>query len=140
MSRSGYSDDCENLSLWRQAVDRSIRGKRGQAFLREMAAALDAMPVKELIALDLVREDGSVCAIGSVAVARQIDVAAIDANEPQDVADAFGISRALACEIAYENDDHDWRETPEARWTRMRAWVESQLLPGDPLPAPKESR
>jgi hypothetical protein len=37
MSRSGYSDDLENWSLirWRGAVASAIRGRRGQAFLRE---------------------------------------------------------------------------------------------------------
>ncbi len=49
MSRSGYSDDCDNLQLWRQAVDRAISGKRGQAVLREMLASLEALPQKRLI-------------------------------------------------------------------------------------------
>ncbi len=37
MSRSGYQDDCEGLNLYRGTVRRAIRGKRGQAFLRELA-------------------------------------------------------------------------------------------------------
>ncbi len=105
MSRSGYSDDCENLGLYRATVARTINGKRGQAFLREMAAALDAMPVKELIVSEIVSLDGQVCAIGSVALARREDVSNLDVNYPDDVADRFGIARALACEIAYENDE-----------------------------------
>lgn len=53
MSRSGYSDDDDDdggsrLNLWRGAVERAIKGKRGQAFLRELGAALDAMPDKRL--------------------------------------------------------------------------------------------
>jgi len=47
MSRSGYSDDCDDqwsLICWRGAVKSAIRGKRGQAFLKEMLAALDALP------------------------------------------------------------------------------------------------
>lgn len=141
MSRSGYSEDCENLGLWRQAVDRSIRGKRGQAFLREMAAALDAMPVKALVADDVVRNDGSVCAIGSVAVARKMNVADLDIYDPEDVGNKFGIAKALAAEIAYLNDEEGglYRrtgESPEARWARMRKWVADQL--GDAAPAAKE--
>lgn len=58
MSRSGYSDDYDgdnwDLIRWRGAVTSAIRGKRGQAFLREALAALDAMPEKQLIAGDLV--------------------------------------------------------------------------------------
>ncbi len=138
MSRSGYVDDYDDqgaLNLYRGTVARSIRGKRGQKLLREMAAALDAMPVKELVANDLVREDGAVCALGAVAVARKLDVAQVDESEPDDVAAAFGIARALACEIAYENDEcgdsfregkrHE--ETPAERWTRMRAWVAANV-------------
>lgn len=44
MSRSGYNDDCDGWALirWRGAVNSAINGKRGQAFLRELVAALDA--------------------------------------------------------------------------------------------------
>lgn len=46
MSRSGYTDeygDGDPLALgrWRQAVKRSIEGKRGQAMLRELLEALE---------------------------------------------------------------------------------------------------
>lgn len=129
MSRSGYSDDCDNVGLWRGAVERAIRGKRGRAFLREMAAALDAMPVKELIANDVVRDPEHVCAIGSVAVARQLDVTALDVHDRDAVAKMFGVAPALAAEIAFENDDGFGYNTepPEARWKRMRAWVDANL-------------
>jgi hypothetical protein len=57
VSRSGYVDDmCDEWALirYRGAVASAIRGKRGQAFLREMLAALDAMPEKRLTAGALV--------------------------------------------------------------------------------------
>lgn len=132
MSRSGYSDDCENLGLWRGAVTRAIEGKRGQSFLREMAAALDAMPVKELIAGEVVRDSTHVCAIGSVAVARGMNVKTLDIDDGESVGQAFGVARALACEIAYENDDAGpySGETPAERWQRMRAWVARHLGEG----------
>jgi hypothetical protein len=63
MSRSGYSDDCDDQwrhIMWWGAVTSSIRGKRGQAFLREMRDALDAMPEKRLAPDALVR-GGEVC-------------------------------------------------------------------------------
>jgi hypothetical protein len=140
MSRSGYSDECEQgaLNLFRANVDRTIAGKRGQAFLREMAVALDAMPVKELVAGDIVRDDGHVCAIGSVALARKLDVSKLDVYDGDEVGKTFGITRILACEIAYENDEHRQydheahrftEETPEGRWKRMRAWVAGNLIP-----------
>lgn len=129
MSRSGYSDDGEiPVALWRKAVDHAILGKRGQAFLYELAAALDAMPVKELIAEEIVSASGEVCAIGAVAVARKLDVTRLDDGDGEAVGQAFGVARTLACEIAYQNDEWGPRaETPAERWLRMRAWVECQL-------------
>lgn len=135
MSRSGYSEDCENLGLWRGAVERAIRGNRGQAFLLEMAAALDALPVKELIAGEVVRDNEHVCAIGAVAVARRMDVAKLDIYDGAEMGEAFGVARALACEIAYENDEADPDESPAERWKRMRAWVDRQLRIA-PAPTP----
>lgn len=136
MSRSGYSEDCDNLGLWRAAVESAIRGERGQFFLGEMAAALDAMPVKELVADDFVRDAEHVCAMGAVAVRRQIDVADLDVYDPESVGQQLGIAKALAAEIAFENDGgfYGGSETPAARWKRMRAWVEKQMFkaPADP--------
>lgn len=134
MSRSGYSEDCDDeglANLWRANVDRTIGGKRGQKFLREMAAALDAMPVKELVADELVRDSEHVCALGAVAVARGLDVSKVDIYDPDEVGKTLGVSALLAREVAYENDEHGpWRgETPAQRWTRMRKWVADQLRP-----------
>lgn len=126
MSRSGYSEDCEmwDLIRWRGAVKSGIRGNRGQAFLKEMLAALDAMPQKRLIA-DELEKDGQVCAMGAVGLKRGIDMSWIDPDDRGQVAETFGISRAMAAEIAYENDDR--HETPEHRWSRMRLWVTENL-------------
>lgn len=55
MSRSGYSNDGENIAMWRGQVASAIRGKRGQAFLRELVEALDAMPEKRLTGTILFR-------------------------------------------------------------------------------------
>jgi len=135
MSRSGYSEDLDNWDLirWRGAVTSAIRGKRGQAMLRELLAALDAMPVKELIVDDLVDADGSYCTLGVLGAARGLDLQSIDPDDPRGVAAAFGIPRSLAAEIEYENDDggpwlpHHRTETPAQRWVRMRAWVAKHL-------------
>ena len=133
MSRSGYSEDFDGetglLNLYRGTVTRAIKGKRGQAFLREMADALDAMPIKELIANDVVSPEGQVCAIGSVALARGLDVTNLDIHDGDEVGKAFGVARSLACEIAFVNDDDfSYRtETPADRWKRVRAWVADQV-------------
>ena len=136
MSRSGYDDDyCDDelaAGRWRGMVASAIRGRRGQAFLREMLAALDAMPEKRLIAEDLVNEDGDVCAMGVVGRCRGLDMENLDPEDPEQVAKFFGIAEPLVQEIAYENDEkriwdaklNGCRDaTPEERWWRMREWV-----------------
>lgn len=133
MSRSGYSDDCENnwsMICWRGAVNSAIKGKRGQALLKEMATVLDAMPIKRLIFGEFLTKDGEVCALGAVAKARSLDVSDVDPNERELVAKKFNIAEALAAEIMYENDDDFGycNEEPEKRWKRVRSWVEENLV------------
>lgn len=132
MGRSGYSDglDGKELNCWRGAVNAAIRGKRGQAFLREMLAALDAMPEKRLAASALVTPEGECCAMGAVALRRGIDTTSVDAYDRDRVAGLFGIATALAAEISFENDGdfRYWRhDTPEQRWARMREWVARKI-------------
>lgn len=130
MSRAGYDDSCEDawsLIRWRGAVASAIRGKRGQAFLRELAETLDAMPEKRLIAHDL-RKDGEVCAIGSVGTRRGVEMDKLDPEDAETIAAAFGIASPLVREIEWMNDEYGpFDETPERRWSRMREWVERQL-------------
>lgn len=130
MGRSGYSDDCDSPGLWRGVVCSATRGKRGQAFLRELAEQMDAMPEKRLIKSELVDAQGECCIIGVVCKARNLDVTKIDIDCPTDVGDAVGISHALAAEIENENDEggpYGRKETPEERWLRMRKWVAEQI-------------
>jgi len=135
MSRAGYSDDCDGWALirWRGAVKSAIRGERGQQFLRELAEAMDAMPEKRLIAHAL-QEAGCHCTLGVIGAARGIDMSTIDPENAEQVSAEFGIAPALAKEIVFENDEvgefafpYDEHETPEARWQRMRAWVNANL-------------
>jgi hypothetical protein len=139
VSRSGYIDDVEQWDLirWRGAVASSIRGKRGQAFLLEMWKAMQALPEPKLIAKEL-EEDGAVCAIGSVGKARGVNMAEIDPQDHEQVADAFGIPHTLACEIMYMNDEGpgNWKATPEQRFAYMKKWIEGNLLPVEALPTP----
>jgi hypothetical protein len=132
MSRSGYSDDIEDdlaAGRWRAQVASATRGRRGQALFRELAAAMDAMPEKRLIAEELVTADGECCALGVVCKARGIEdkARAVDPEEPEEVGALLDIAHQLAQEIAYENDEARDNEIPEARWTRMRAWVQGQI-------------
>lgn len=138
MSRSNYTDDPENLAMWRGQVASAIRGKRGQKLLTELAEAMDAMPAKELIANEL-EQDGAYCALGVVGAKRGVHLAEIDPDDPAQVSRAFDIAEQLAQEIVYINDEcgHNHKriagkmvyspETPAERWTRVRAWVENQI-------------
>lgn len=130
MSRSGYSDDYENdwqWICWHGAVASAFRGKRGQAFLKEMLDALDALPEKRLVSNELIAE-GEVCAIGAVGLKRNVDLAALDPEDYICIANTFGIARTMAQEIMYMNDTYFYyKETPEHRWQRMRDWVASKI-------------
>jgi hypothetical protein len=130
LSRSGYNDDWpeDNAAyLYRGAVASALRGKRGQRFLKEMLAALDAMPEKALIAEEL-EYDGEVCALGAVGKARGVDMSKMSADDYSTVAGKFGIAEAMAREIVYMNDKDAWsNETPEQRWSRMRAWIAGEI-------------
>lgn len=148
MGRSGYTDDFDDdrtLALWRGQVSSAIRGARGQKFLRELRDALDAMPVKRLIAEDLQNADGEVCAIGAWMVARGIDAKPIDPEDHSTISDHCDIAYQLVQEIEFENDDDFGMsvsgETPEARWQRMRGWVEANIKPeGQTTPKPRKAQ
>lgn len=157
MSRSGYSDDCDGWELirWRGAVKQAISGARGQAMLRELVQALDALPEKRLAANSLVTADGDYCALGALGRARGMNLAAIDPEDRGAVAEAFGVAEALAAEVMFLNDEGTaddwkfveveicgpmrphWRHTRTVRvpnehagrerWSQMRAWAAAHL-------------
>jgi hypothetical protein len=105
-----------------------MRGKRGQALLLELAEAMDAMPVKELIAHELVKQ-GRFCALGVVGQKRGIALESIDPEDSRTVAEQFNIANALAQEIVFVNDEAAWDdESPQQRWSRMRRWVDINIL------------
>jgi hypothetical protein len=136
MSRHGYTEDCWDFDQWHQicwrgAVAASIRGKRGQRLLLDVVRALDAMPEKRLIAGEMVRADGAVCALGAVARHRGIlsTAAAVDPEDSSTVAGTFDVAEPLAREITYINDEHGATNDPEKRWRQMREWCIGHLRP-----------
>lgn len=136
MSRSGYSDDGDSdipIELYRQAVHRATTGYRGQHLLRKLRDALDAMPVKRLIAGNIKDDAGQVCALGALDpdAPKYDEDWCDDFDHPRKLGNHFNIAPALASEIVYMNDEaFAWKgdEAPEARWIRMRAWVEKQIV------------
>lgn len=147
MSRSGYSDDFEMDwagIMYRGSVKSALRGKRGQKALKEIVAALDAMPEKALCAESLTTKEGEYCTLGALGLARGIDMSAIDPEDWEAVADAFNIAPAMVREIVFENDEcgevfepsrgtyGSYRQpTPQERWMRMRKWIFDQIKPED---------
>lgn len=149
MSRHGYTDDAENFAMWRGRVASAIRGKRGQKMLRELRDALDAMPEKRLVARQLQTAAGECCTLGCLARSKGVDLSeVIDADDDvlhefgAELADRLDVAECLIQEIEYWNDEcgeravttgpgawHWVHETPEERWTRMRAWVEKHIKP-----------
>jgi len=139
MSRSGYVNDGEQWQFicWRGAVSSALGGKRGQAFLREMLEALDSLPEPRLISDSLSSSEESdpkqrgVCAMGAVGLKRGVKMD--DYYYAEDVGNLFGISRAMAAEISWINDESfcgSTAETPEDRFVRVRKWVKDQIVSG----------
>lgn len=137
MSRSGYNEDIDDqwqLIRWRGAVNSAMNGKRGQAFLRELLAAIDSLAEEKLIAHDLIKYDDATdtvlaCALGAVGLSRGMDMRQLDPEDIETVADKFGIADAMAREIVYVNDEwHRWSdEKPELRFQRVRNWVRASI-------------
>lgn len=128
MSRHGYSDDCENLAMWRGVIASATRGKRGQAFFRALLAALDAMPEKRLVEGDIEDGEGAVCALGCLGKARGINLSSLDTHDWDTLGDVFDIARQLAQEVMFVNDDCH-APTPEDRWRQVRGWAARQIIP-----------
>jgi hypothetical protein len=122
-------------------VASAIRGKRGQEFLKKLMAALDAMPVKELVANDL-QVDGEYCTMGLYGAAYVPAVLECDTEEHDVIADLVNVAPQLVQEVMFLNDEgyfdgnseFDRRPYAEkmavqgaARWKYMRNWAESNL-------------
>jgi hypothetical protein len=125
MGRAGYTDDEYeegDLERWRKAVNTAIRDKDGQALLKEMLAALDALPRKRLIANRLEEvdwndaedelvpvKDGDVCAFGALGRARGVVMPVLDEDDDweafEEVSGVFGSAEELTREIMYRNDE-----------------------------------
>lgn len=113
--RSGYVEaddiDPDVLEHQRAALRSLLRSERGQAFVRRLAAALDAMAVKELASGALVR-DGQCCAMGALCRAEGIEPLDLVVAERLQSDDTIRVS-TLREEIAellqqgYDPDEDD---------------------------------
>lgn len=139
MSRHGfvsnYDSEPFDYCRWRGSVTRALKGKRGQAFLREMLVAMDALPEKKLVRQNLIKpsyleHEGEVlvCALGSVGLKRGLNMEGIDPEDYNTVASKFDIAESMSREIVYINDDGAYeKETEEQRFLRVRNWIVSNI-------------
>ena len=109
---------------------RTIRGKRGHAFLVRLEQALLDMSPRQLIVDQLCDEEGKVCALGLMARKALLDqgLTYAEANgilwdkaycDPEEYAiEHLNISRTLAWLVMEANDDPEAAlvRTPEQRW------------------------
>ena len=120
MSRSGYTDDYGDddplaHGRWRQAVKRALHGRRGQALLRELVQALDAMEDKRLYSGSFATAEGEFCTLGVLGSKRGTkmdDLGDEDDCDPALVGQRFGVAPAMAAEIMYMNDEYavdEWK-------------------------------
>ena len=155
--RLDYCDEEERpgqFALWDANCRRSLRGQVGQRELRELEAALLALPEKRLIHGALEDEAGGVCAIAAYAKHKGVDISQHDLEDESDeVGIQAGMPRLVAWKVVAMNDLHFdtvWEVaegpiqrghgqykggiplvrdmTPEERYEKMLAWVQSQIV------------
>lgn len=149
MSRVYMSEDMTlgAHELWTANAERAIRGKAGRRFLRELRAAMEALPDKRLIEGSF-SLGGEVCAMGAVAVQREIaagktreealalveEVWGGEGRTDDDGAsigrEALGLTYVLAWELAFLNDGDGYdraRTTPEDRYRKVMKWIDLNL-------------
>lgn len=138
----GYDEDYNNQgALFWANCDRALTGQRGIAALRELEAALVALPEPELVLGSLAR-DGKVCAVGAMIVQRKIaagqrrDEALAWLEGRGDIADEtatigeneLGITYSLAYRLAYLNDEEvAWNATDAERYQAVLTFVRKRL-------------
>lgn len=153
--RIGYTEEEDypgQFGLWQGNCQRSLKGKAGQAILRELEAALLALPSKRLIASSLVDAHGEVCAIGALAEFKgeiTDDMIGQGEYDMEEVGIQLGMPRLVAWKIVEMNDlqfagtdlvfgegPYRWPNeqpyayvevTPEQRYERMLKWVREQV-------------
>lgn len=158
MSRTEWDDDGGDYDYNIYGLQigwalRALKGKKGQAALKELEAALLALPEKRLIAENFCKE-GQVCVLGALALKRRLDVGMSDGVARKDIQQTYGLdpdpeeaisrarkdlglSRMFAIEVMEQNDKTTgkWIKeegryapfTPQERYEHVLAWVRMQM-------------
>jgi hypothetical protein len=141
MSRLYYSDNDydQEIGVARGRRLSAIRSQRGQRFLRDLVAALDALPTPELHSGAL--EDsktGCCCAFGAVRRLRGVESVKLwfhpedEDITPDSLAEPFDVSPTLAWAVVQANEDMHEDNSEQGRrrrWAEVRDWAVRHLLP-----------
>lgn len=142
MTRITYYDDGDVDSIlaygrWERNSQATVRSKRGQASLRELEAALLALPEPRLYAdtFCTTLDDGTVqaCVLGALALHRGLDVPdyfddELNADDQARwAANHLGLTYTLAWNLIERNDEMYAKATPDERFTMMLGWIRDQL-------------
>lgn len=151
LSRSGFHEfDCYDrdeilaFGRGRGQIASAIRGKRGQALLRLIRDALDAIPNKQLGSDSLRGDKGCYCAIGAAYWFSDKPLPYVDHPDYEDfeidelIIDSasahLNAAEILIQEIMWNNDECVRLKRGEIpamlrrrRWLWMRAWVDNRI-------------
>ena len=124
---------------WTRNMKVAPGSKNGQRYLRELKAALEAMPLRRLLRGELAGyapgNEELVCALGAFAMYKGTSFNDLDAYQGADgsieLAQAHGMTQTLAYMVGIENDRTRWDvaarslrpESPEQTWQRMYDWT-----------------
>lgn len=132
--RIGYSENEDfpgQFFLWQANCDRSLSGKAGQRSLRELEAALLALPTKRLVEGEV---DNGVdcCAVGALARYKQITpVTRFPDENMEEVGVECGMPRMVAWKVVEMNDvefgSYARSLTPEQRYHAVLDWVRYRI-------------
>ena len=139
------SDQTEaDYALWSANFRKSVASQKGQKVLRDLEAALLALPQPRLIEGSLCR-DGEFCALGAYGYYQRLRkgddaesargwLEKLDAEYgdiawvAREVADAMPITFTVAWEVSYYNDERvSVKRTPEERYEQVLGWVGNLL-------------
>ena len=106
--RLNYSDEEDfpgQYELWQANCRRSLRSRAGQRELRELEAALLALPEKRLIHGALQDGTGGMCAIAAYGQRKGVDLSTFDPEyDSDDVGIAGGMPKLVAWKVVERND------------------------------------
>ncbi len=161
---SRFSDDGESelpYEFWQQAAKRAVHGSRGQQALRDLEAALLAMPEKRLLYSAISNGKDCGCALGVLAAHKQVQTTGCswseafarlpfgddDWNETVRLGVQFGLRKTVASLFAEWNDEGIGKLTPEygilrsaeltdeQRYDMVLAKVREQMRRSDLVPS-----